>query len=468
MSIQTYFDQELSVINLGVAHFAQAVRQQGVPAVQVDWKPPVDGRLAARIAAAPRLMKKVYEANEEALRILLAQEVRWVRFTSALEAIEGMQPNMILHAGPPIEWSRMQPVQRQGIISGVLHERLAATREEAEQMILNGQIRVESANDFFCVGVGVGIVTPSMAVAVCQDMHTGKKGYCIPFEGRSGLGAWGVYNDEVEAYLQQIEHVFAPSVDVALQKAGGMDVKSILAKGMQMGDESHTRQTACGLMLISEIVPMLLNADLDHQTVKTCIEMFLSTERWFHPLGLASSMAITRGIKGLAYSSIVTTLCQNGVDTGIKVAGLDEQWFLAPSPTFVGQYFSTQWGPEDAMPFMGDSTVSEVVGMGGFAAAAAPAVMRLRNGGYREAIAQSEEMKLISTGINHNYPIPLLDFKGPGIGIDIFKVIETGITPVCHGGIISKDGGQIGAGAGRFPMEHFIKAAHAFLDRYDA
>lgn len=467
MSVQQLFEQKIHAVNLGVSLFAKAVADQGVPAEQIAWKPPVDGKLAARIAAAPDLMEKVEKANAQALSILLAQEVRWVRFQSALDAVEGMEPNMILHAGPPISWERMQPVQRQGIISGVIHEKLAQSREEAERMILDGRIKVESANDHFCVGVGVGIVTPSMAVAVCQDMNTGKKGYCIPFEGRSGLGAWGVYNDEVEAYLQEIEHMFAPAVDQALCKAGGMDVKSILAKGMQMGDESHTRQTACGLMLISEIVPMMLSAGLEAKIVNRCIEMFLSTERWFHPLGLASSMAITRGIKDLPYCSLVTTICQNGVDTGLKISGLGEQWFTAPSPTFVGQYFSSQWGPEHAMPFMGDSTVSEVVGMGGFAAAAAPVVLRLRNGGWREAIAQSEEMKQICVGVNHNYPIPLLDFTGPGVGIDMFKVLDTGITPVCHGGIISKDGGQIGAGAGRFPMEHFVEAANAFMDRYE-
>lgn len=468
MSVEKLFSQKVSVINLGIASFAQAVLDQGVPVVKVNWKPPVDARLSARITAAPGLMERVQMANQKALDILLAQEVRWVRFQKALEVIPGMQPNMLLHAGPPIEWERMQPVMRQGLISGAIHEKLAKTREEAEIMILRGDIRIKSANDFFCVGVGVGIVTPSMPVTVCEDTHTGMQGYCIPFEGRSGLGAWGVYNDGVEAYLQELEYMFAPAVDSALQKAGGMDIKSILAKGMQMGDESHTRQTACGLMLVSQIVPMMLSAGLDNKAVNRCLEMFLSTERWFHPLGLASSMAITRGIKNLPYVSIVTTICQNGVDTGIKVAGLGEKWFTAPSPKFYGQYFSTQWGPNDAMPFVGDSTVSEVVGMGGFAAAAAPIVLRLRNGGYREAIAQSEEMKLITVGANYNYPIPLLDFTGPGMGIDIFKVVDMGITPICHGGIISKEGGQIGAGAGRFPMEHFVQAAHTFLDAYGA
>jgi hypothetical protein len=104
--------------------------------------------------------------------------------------------------------------------------------------------------------------------------------------------------------------------------------------------------------------------------------------------------------------------------------------------------------------------------MGAFAAAAAPNVLRLRGGGWREAIAQSEEMKKICVGVNDNYPIPLLDFTGPGLGIDFRKVLDTGITPICHGGIISKEGGQIGAGAARFPLKVYIEALRGFLDTY--
>jgi hypothetical protein len=239
-----------------------------------------------------------------------------------------------------------------------------------------------------------------------------------------------------------------------------------MAKGLQMGDENHTRQIACSLCLIGEIIPMLFRSNLDIKVLTRVSEMFLGTERWFHPLGMAGSMASIRGIKGLEYSTIVTSIAQNGVQTGLKVSGTGEQWFLADAPGMEGEFFSSKWGSADAVPYMGDSTVTEVMGMGAFAAAAAPNVLRLRGGGFREAIAQSEEMKKICAGVNHNYPIPLLDFTGPGIGIDIRKVLDTGITPICHGGIISREGGQIGAGAARFPMKVFVEAFYGFLKHY--
>ncbi len=409
---------------------------------------------------------KIETANKKAFDRLLVADPRWTGIRKALNSIPGMKPNMILHAGPPIEFKNMVPVQQKGIIGGVLHSGLAKSPEKAKNMILAGEIELCSANDLFCVGAGAGIVTPNMVVNICTDVTTGLEGYCIPFEGRNGLGAWGNYDAEIEKNLSEIEDFFAPIVDDVLHRNGGIELKSLIAKGMQMGDECHTRQIACSLGLVGVIIPMLFNAGLDSSTLKRITEMFLGTERWFHPLGMAGSMASIRGIKGLEYSTIVTSIVQNGVQTGLKVAATGEKWFLADAPRMTGEFLSSKWGPADAVPYMGDSTVTEVMGMGAFAAAAAPNVLRLRGGGYKEAIAQSLELREICVGINHNYPIPLLDFSGPGLGIDIRKVLDTGITPICHGGIISKEGGQIGAGAARFPLQVYVNALYGFAEKY--
>ena len=456
-----------SVVNIGIEQFACALRQQMIPVAQIDWRPPAYPKLTKMLEKTygSPLWSKMEAANKQAVNNMISAEPFFVGILPAKDVVPGMKPNMILHSGPPIDWERMLPAQQKGIIGGVLHEKLAKNDSEALEMISRGEILIESANDHYCCGAGVGIVTYNMVVNVCRDKKTGLEGYCIPFEGRVGLGVWGVYNDEVERNLKIIEQEFAPSVTEALNLVGGINVRNIIAKGLQMSDEMHTRQTAGGLLLVNEIVPLLLKTGSDYEVILRCIDQFTSTERWFHPLALASAMSISRSAMDIPYCTIVTASVQNGVETGIKVSGLGSKWFYAPSPTFTGSYFSSQWGPKDATPFMGDSTVSEVVGMGGFAAAASPIVLRLRDGGYREAIEQTEEMKQISFGINTNYPIPLLDFTGPGIGIDIRKIVDTGITPLCHGGIISKEGGQIGAGAARFPSKHYAAALEEMLQQ---
>lgn len=415
----------------------------------------------------PTLKEKIEKANAEAIDTLNAAEGHWVGLEKAIKAIPGFKENMIMHSGPPIDWDHMIGVQKRGVCYGAIHAGLAKTVEEADAMVRAGEIELASCNDMYAIGAAAGIVTHNMVVNVTEDVVHGNKAYCIPFEGRNGLGAWAMWNPEIEKNLLEIEDFFAPIVDFVLKKYGGINVRNILAKGMMMGDESHTRQAACGNMLVSEIVPMLLDADeIPVKDMKRVVEMFVGNERWFHPLGMSCSLASMRSIKGKEYCTIVTSIAQNGVETGIKVAGLGEQWFKTAAPRFVGTLFSTQWTLEDSFPYMGDSTATETYGMGAFSAAAAPTVLRLRNGGWREAKAQSEELRTICASTNKNFPIPLLDFTGPGMGIDIMKVVETGITPICHGGIVNKTGGQIGAGAARFGTDHYVKAAYAFLDKY--
>lgn len=460
------FSSPVKAINFGVKGFAEGLEQQGNSVLHVQWKPPISKAVVEKLRDSETngTLDKIAAANQLAFDKLIEAEPYFVGIKKVIDVVPGFKENMILHSGPPISWDRMIKTQKRGIVGGALHAGLAKSEKEALGMIEAGEIIIESANDHFCVGAGAGIITANMAINVSVDRKTGLEGYCIPFEGREGLAVWGVYNEEVEKNLQIIENVFAPAVTTALESCGGIDVRSIMGRGLQMGDDMHTRQTGASLILVNEIVPLLLASGVDTKTVTYCIEQFTSTERWFHPLALSSCMAMIRGIMGIENCSVVTNIAQNGVDTGIKVAGLGDKWFTTASPKFEGQYFSSKWGPDDAAPFMGDSTIAEVCGMGGFAGAAAPGVMRLRGGGYREGIAQTAEMREIAVGINHKAPLPLMDFTGPGMGIDILKVVNKGITPICHGGIISKEGGQIGAGAARFPMAHYIDAANELLD----
>lgn len=459
------FDSRVAAVNLGLEAFGKAVSQQGGSCVQVNWRPPVDKKLAP-LLEDPAINAKIDEANQRAMDIFLNSEAHWVGMRRAIDVIPGMRPNDILHSGPPIAWKDMGPLQRVGAIGGALHEGLANTREEALAKLDAGEIEVKSAYDFDCIGAGAGIVTASMIVNVCEDAKTGCRGYCAPFEGRDGLSLWGLYNEKVEKNLQTIENVFAPAVNSVLQRQGPINVTGIIARALQMNDEIHTRQTAASLILVSELTPKLLASDLDRETIRTCVEMLVATERWFHPLGMAAAMSTLKSIQGLDHCTLVTMCCSNGVNNGVKFADTGDTWFLAGAPRYFGQYFSSEWGDDDASLHMGDSTVCEVVGLGAFAAAAGPAVLRLRDGDYRAAIRQTLEMKQIAFGVNTNYPIPLLDFQGPPLGIDARKVLQTGITPICHGGIIAKNGGQIGAGAGRFPIQPYVDMMRVFYEKH--
>ena len=284
------FSQSPAVINIGVKPFADGVREQGAKTIQLAWRPPVDAKLCRMIAGmSPELKEKIAKSNAEAIQMLNAAEGHWVGLEKAIKAIPGFKENMIMHSGPPIAWKDMIGVQKRGVCYGAIHAGLAKTVEEAAAMVEAGEIELASCNDHFAIGAAAGIVTHNMVVNIVEDVVHGNRAYCIPFEGRNGLGAWAMWNPEIERNLLEIEDFFAPAVDHVLKKNGGINVRNILAKGMLMGDESHTRQAACGNMLVSEIVPMLLSdEDLDIPTIKRVTEMFVGNERWFHPLGMST------------------------------------------------------------------------------------------------------------------------------------------------------------------------------------
>jgi hypothetical protein len=431
------------------------------------FKPPILDKKLAALLDDSELNAKIDEANNKAVDFFINGEVEWVGIKRVYEVVPGMKKNYILHSGPPIDWARMGGLLRKGAIGGALHEKLAFTEEEAVSLIERGKIELYSAYDFDCIGAGAGVVTYSMVTNVCKDKKTGKTGFCIPFEGKEGLAVWGMYNEKIENNLKLMEDKFAPAVDHVLATTGGININSIIARALMMSDEIHTRQTGASLTLISEIAPKLVQSDLDKNLIKMCIETFTSSERWFHPLGMACAMAMLKSIQGLDYCTIVTMNSSNGIENGIKIGALGDRWFITEAPPFYGQLFSSEYSQDDASLHVGDSTVCEVVGLGAFSGAAAPAVLRLRNGNYIDAISQSEEMKKICFAVNTSCPIPLLDFSGPPIGIDPRKILKTGITPICHGGIISKKGGQIGAGAGRFSITNYIEAMKEFYKKYN-
>lgn len=448
--------------------FAQALEEQHVKTVRVAWKPPAGGdrEIIDLLPRIETIQEKIEAANQRAVKILLSADPIWTGVGRAVDVLEGMTENTILYSGPPIAWENMIPIQRHGVIRGVVYEGLAGSEEEALKFIEEGRIHLGAASDHNVVGSGAGIITPSMALNICENKNTGAKGYCPLWEGREGLGTWGCLDISIAGRLKEFSTRIGPGLNTVLREIGGLPLKGIMARALQMGDEIHTRQVACGLFVIQEMIPHILDCNLSNPDKKLCAENIIKTDRWFHSLGMASSQSLVNSIKNIPYCSVITGMGGNGVYFGIKVSSLGEVWFNAPAPEIRGMFLSSKWTQEDAIPWLGESCVTECVGLGGLAAAAAPLVLRLRGQTPVDGIRQTREMKAICTASNDNYPIPTLSFKGPPIGIDIIKILETGIAPSLHGGIISKQGGQIGAGTGRVPFGCVKASFKAYVQKH--
>ena len=413
------------------------------------------------------IKEKIREANQQALDVLLKGRPVWIDIQPALDVVPGMTENMVLHSAPAIEWERMCGPHRNGIIGAVLYEGLAATEEEAVAKIERGEIAIEPCHHHDSVGAGTGITSASTPMVVVENRTYGNRAYSGLFESGALQGIkWGYYNEDIAAHLRWQRKELVPVLRQALQAMGGVDVKSNIAKAVQMGDECHNRSVASTHLFFKEIVPYLVDTDVDRDVLIRCAEYFAANDHFMLHTIMAAAKALLGPARGIPYSSMVTVMARNGVEFGIQVSGLDDQWFTAPAEMVDGLYFRSEWGPEDATGDLGDSCITETVGLGGFIQAAAPTVQQYVQGSVQQAFGVTAEMREICLGTNAEFQIPNLDFAGAPIGIDIRRVVQTGIAPMIDTAITHKERGLIGAGQVRAPMACFEGALKAFAQKY--
>ena len=468
------YKSDLRVINIGTTLFYDALVAQGVKATQIEWKPPVKQSAevldALNAISSPELKAKIDEANDKAVHRIIDSQPYLIDILPAGDVIEGLDDYTIIHSGPPIAYEDMVMLHQRGLVSACRFEHWAETDEDAVKLIKSGKVKIMSALDTNTVGAGTGIITKSVAMFIIEDRATGKISANFPAEGpnQGGFCCWGLYSEEIANYLRRMRDEFFPVMRAVLKKMGGLAVKPILAESFQMGDENHTRQTASDLLFDKKILPELFKLEgFDRQQILDTLDYIVETPRFFHCIGQGASRSAMLSAVGTEYSTMVTAICGNGVEFGIKVAGLgDNEWFTAPAPMMKGRYTSSKFTEKDQLPWIGDSCVVECAGMGGLAAAASPIVCSLRGLKLKDAIHITREMEEICITHNPAFPVPNLDFDFLPVGIDIRKVLETGIAPEIHGGMFNYQGGLIGAGSARVPMLCFEKAIKAFRDKY--
>ena len=414
------------------------------------------------------IKQKIAEANKTAVACLTDNDPWWVDVRPAGEVVEGLEDHMILHSGPPIDLEDMVMLHRRGMVSAMLFEGWAKDEKEAMALLRSGEIKIDSALNHNTVGAGTGIITKSVAMIVVEDKRNHTHAATFPAEGpfEGGFCGWGLYSKEIAENLRHMREDLFPPMREMLAKNGGIPLKPILAESLQMGDENHTRQTAADLLFDKLVLPQLFDLDLPKDVIRRTVRYIVETPRFFHCYGQGASRSAAIAADGIPYSTMVTAFGGNGREFGIKVAGLPGKWFTAPAPYMTGKYTSTKYTQDDQLPWIGDSCVVEVAGMGGIAAAASPIVLNLRGMSLAEAIAQTREMERITITHNPNFSIPNLDFDPLPVGVDIRLVLKTGICPAIHGGMFNKEGGLIGAGMARVPMECFEKAMKAFAEEY--
>jgi len=345
-----------------------------------------------------------------------------------------------------------------------MYEELAESPEEAEELIKNDEIMFAPCHEHNSVGPMAGVISASMPVFVVENKENGNFAYANMNEGLGKVLRFGAYSKDVIRHLKWMEKELGPSLELAIKRSDRINLKTIISQALHMGDECHNRNVAATSLFERRIMPHLIEANLEAKVTSRIVKFLAENDHFFLNLSMAACKAMMDVAHGIENCTLVTAMSRNGTEFGIKVSGLGDNWFTAPAPIPKGLYFPG-YGPTDANPDLGDSSITETRGIGGFAMAASPAIVKFVGGTPADAVNYTKEMMNITVSKDYNFTIPSLNFEGTPMGIDLVKVLETGILPIINTGIAHRKPGigQIGAGIVRAPMECFKKALKALF-----
>jgi hypothetical protein len=462
------------VLNVGARQFADTLAAAGAEHLHVDWRPPAQGdhelgALLARLwddTEPGSVGARVREANEEALHRIFAADPVWEDVRPAREVWPEMdEQRLLFHSGPPISWERMCGPMQGAVIGAILLEGWADYEAAARKLAGEGDVRFSPCHHYGAVGPMAGLVSPSMPVFVVRNADRGNYAYSSLNEGMGKVLRYGAFAPEVLARLRWMCAELGPTLQTGIRALGGVQLRPMIAQALQMGDECHNRHVAATSLLFKALAPALIRALDDRERAASALDPIAANNYFFLNLAMAACKATLDAAHGIPFSTVVTTMARNGVEFGIRVSGTGDRWFTGPADIPQG-VFLPGFTQEDAAGDIGDSAITETAGLGGFAMAGAPAVVKVVGGTPEDAVAYTREMYSITLAQNPNWTMPALGFTGTPTGIDVRKVVDSNVLPIINTGIAHKEAGvgQVGAGLVRPPISCFTEALRALAD----
>jgi hypothetical protein len=416
--------------------------------------------------------EEVEAANQKSVERMMDSEPTWVDIAPASKKM-GLRGKILLHAGPPLKWEHASGPMKGAIIGASIYEGWAETEKQATRLAEEGEVRLDSDHHHNAVGPMAGVISPSMPVYELEDKKFGNRTFSNMNEGIGKVLRYGAYSKEVLARLRWMSETVAPVLQATVRRmvrsAGGLPLKPMIAQALTMGDDCHNRYVATTSLFAKQIAPFMVMSGYDGKTLSEVSKFIDGNNFTTLNMGMAAAKAMTLAGHGVKHSTLVTVMSRNGTDAGIWVSSLGKRWFTAKAPVPKGLWFPG-FTEEDANPDLGDSSITETAGFGGFAMAAAPAIVSWVGGSVQGAIEVTERMYEITQAQHKHFLIPFLDFKGTPVGIDLRKVLKTGVTPTINTGIAHRMAGvgQVGAGTVSFPIQVFKDAFEAYIDKYGA
>ena len=461
--MHTLFQAKLQVLNVGLSSFVESVARAGGTALHIEWAPPAQGhQTVCRELAQLVNLPSVEEANHKAFRAYLSAQPVLRSIGIAGKVLPNMAERMILHGGPPIAWDNMCGPMQGAIIGAILYEGWAKNTTGAWALASGGEIIFEPCHHHAAVGPMAGAIRPSMPVWMVVDATHGNQAFSNFNEGIGRVLRFGANSHEVIDRLRWIGQVLGPTLQAGLEALGELDLKTLMAQALHMGDEVHNRNVAASSLFLKRLISALLKTNTPSADIATAVDFIAGNDHFFLNLSMTACKAMLDAAHGIPGSSMVTAMARNGVEFGIRVSGTGDQWFTTRAPVVDGLFFPG-YTTADAAPDLGDSAITETAGLGGFAMATSPAIIKFVGGTPQDAIDNTTAMTHITLGRNGAFTLPAINFAGTPAGIDVRKVVDTGILPIINTGIAHREAGvgQIGAGITHAPLACFTQAVSA-------
>ncbi len=449
------------VVSAGLSLFAQELQAQAVAVTEVDWRPPLGSAAAVQaVMADPRRA----DANRKAIERMLAAGAELVAVRPARECL-GLADTEFLHAGPPLTWEDASGPMRGALTGAVVFEGLVDTIEEAEEGLASGRFTFAPCHSREAVGPMAGVVSPSMWMMELHDPVHGNRAYCSLNEGLGKVLRYGANGEEVLTRLRWMRDVLGPVLAEALASSGPLDAKAYVSQMLQSGDEGHNRNRTGTLLFLRDIMPHLFSQDRPQEDLAEVVRFLGANDYFALNIVMPTCKLACAAAKDVPGSSLVVTMARNGTEFGIQLSGTGDAWFTGPAQLPEGLFLGS-FGPEDANPDIGDSAITETAGIGGFAMAAAPAIVRLVGADVAFAIETTQKMYEITLGEHPSHQIPILEFRGVPTGIDAAAVARTGVLPQINTGMAGRVAGvgQVGAGLVHPPEQAFTTALEALAE----
>src|SRR5262249_38118637 len=153
------------------------------------------------------------------------------------EAVPGLADRALLHCGPAISYSDAPDPLRRSMRAAVVAEGWATTTQDAHRLLDRGEIGLSPANDHRVVVPMATALEPGAPLYVVENSAGRTTAYAPISQGPGEVAWFGCESPAAIERLRFLRQVAAPSIRRIIDQSGPLDVLSIAAQAIAMGDD---------------------------------------------------------------------------------------------------------------------------------------------------------------------------------------------------------------------------------------